>query len=64
MTDYLDFRGKPGPLPGGGSIVLGYGHCHEEYVKGDGQRRISTCRVTRLRLDELPTPNGLECTHE
>ena len=55
MFDYLDFNGAPGPLPQGGSVVRGYGYYHEEYVKEDGGWRISSYRVTRLRLDEYPS---------
>jgi len=53
MCDYLDFHGAPGPLPGGGTVVRGYGHYHEEYVKEDGEWRISSYRVERLRTDEF-----------
>ena len=58
MFDFLDFNGAPGPLPGGGRVVRGYGHYHEEYVKEDGQWRISAYRVTRLRLDESDVANS------
>jgi len=53
MQDYLDFRGAPGPLPGKGTIVRGYGHYHEEYVKKNGEWQISYLRVARLRLEEF-----------
>ena len=58
MSDYLDFHGAPGPLPRGGSVVRGYGHYHEEYVKEDGEWRISSYRVARLRTDEFSGPDA------
>ena len=39
-------------LPGGGGQVLqGWGHYHETYERIDGQWRIKTLRLTRLRVD-------------
>jgi hypothetical protein len=35
--------------------ICGYGHYHETYAKNDGQWRISTSRLTRLRED-IATP--------
>ena len=59
MEDCLDFHGGPGPLPGKGSVVRGYGHYHEEYVKHEGEWRISFQHVTRLRLDESDSRHPL-----
>ena len=59
MWDYLDYHGAPGPLSGGGSVVQGYGHYHEEYRKEDGEWRISSFSVSRLRLDEYPGPEAV-----
>ena len=56
MCDYLDFHGAPGPLPSGGTVVRGYGHYHEDYVKEDGEWRISSYRVDRLRTDDFARP--------
>jgi len=46
MEDHLRF-------PAGGPIseLHGYGHYHETYVKVDGQWRIQSLRLDRLRLD-------------
>ena len=34
-----------------GVTMVGYGHYHETYQKADGQWRIATSRLTRLRED-------------
>jgi hypothetical protein len=33
------------------SSIHGYGHYHETYEKIDGEWRIASCRLTRLRVD-------------
>ena len=43
MFDYLIFPN--------GTFMNGYGHYHEEYVKEDGQWRIKSLLLTRLRED-------------
>lgn len=48
MVDRLQF--PRGPHRG----MTGYGHYRETYVKEDGQWRIKTLRLTRLRLDFIP----------
>ena len=35
----------------GGMRLDGYGHYHETYVKQDGEWRIASTKLTRLRLD-------------
>jgi hypothetical protein len=41
--------------PGRGFAVQGYGHYHERYVRcPDGKWRISSARLTRLRLNSVP----------
>ena len=38
-----------------GINLRGYGHYHETYEKIDGQWRIASCKLTRLRVDaEMP----------
>jgi hypothetical protein len=39
-----------------GLNMRGYGHYHETYVKGDGQWKIKSSKLTRLRVDFF---NGL-----
>ncbi|MFC5744476.1 nuclear transport factor 2 family protein [Actinomadura rugatobispora] len=39
-----------------GSEMHGYGHYHETYVKAGGVWRISSSKVTRLRVDDVPAP--------
>ena len=40
-----------------GTTLHGYGHYHEVYEKTDGQWRIKTTKLTRLRMDfETPAP--------
>ena len=47
MMDYLR-------QPAKGKNYVGYGHYHEEYVRGlDGQWRIAKVKVTRLHVDPL-----------
>ena len=50
LMDYVD-------LPGHRSFI-GYGHYHDEYVKGeDGRWRFARYEITRLRVDELEPPS-------
>ena len=51
MFDYVEVEAKP-PHP---EVRLqGYGHYHETYEKdADGRWRISSLRLTRLRIDSL-----------
>lgn len=42
-----------------GSFAHGYGHYHETYRKVDGQWRISTTHLTRLRVVTWSNQNGL-----
>ena len=37
---------------GGGQVLQGWGHYHETYERSDGQWRIKTLRLTRLRVDQ------------
>lgn len=46
MEDQLEF-GPEGPI----NTLHGRGHYHETYVKLDGEWKIQTTRLTRLRLD-------------
>ena len=46
MEDVLEF-GEGHPV----STVHGWGHYHETYVKLDGEWKIQSTRLTRLRLD-------------
>ena len=51
----FDFVDRPGDRR------QGYGHYHEQYVKGrDGQWRIHRCRLVRLRLDFLSSAGESE----
>jgi SnoaL-like protein len=60
MFDYVEWP----PGPGGDRVGLqGYGHYVEEYVREDGEWRISRSRLVRLRVDPLggglpAVPNG------
>lgn len=46
MFDWVDSSGS------GGTSMQGFGHYHEQYVKGtDGKWRIRELRITRLRTD-------------
>ena len=47
MTDRLILSDSPI------AQIIGYGHYHETYRKDDGQWRIATLRLTRLRLDRI-----------
>jgi len=50
MFDYVEFpAAKSGERVG----LKGYGHYHEEYVREDGEWRISRLRLERLRIDPL-----------
>jgi hypothetical protein len=57
MFDYVEW-----PVAAGGERLglQGYGHYVEEYVREDGQWRISRSRLVRLRVDplgaDLPAP--------
>jgi hypothetical protein len=50
MFDFVEW-----PAPDGGDRVgiQGYGHYIEQYVREDGQWRISRSRLARLRVDDL-----------
>jgi SnoaL-like domain len=50
MFDYVEW-----PATAGGDRIglQGYGHYREEYVREDGQWRISRSRLVRLRVDPL-----------
>ena len=48
----MSFEGDgPGTPDGGGQVLQGWGHYHETYERSDGQWRIKTLRLTRLRVD-------------
>jgi hypothetical protein len=52
MFDWVDSSGS------GGTSMQGFGHYHEQYVKGDdGKWRIAELRLTRLRTDNT-APTG------
>jgi hypothetical protein len=47
-----------------GTGFQGFGHLHENYVKGDdGRWRVSEIHLTRLRLDSSPSIAIMERTH-
>jgi hypothetical protein len=48
MDDVVELRGEEA------SSWHGYGHYHEEYRRVDGDWRIASLRLTRLRVDEHP----------
>ena len=48
MEDVLRFPG--------GQDMQAYGHYHETYEKRDGEWRIKSSRLTRLRTDFTPSP--------
>src|SRR5262245_33972101 len=50
MFDYVEF---PASKSGDRVGLKGYGHYHEQYVREDGQWRISRLRLERLRIDPL-----------
>jgi hypothetical protein len=50
MFDFVDF-GPAGDRPRG---LKGFGHYHEDYVVEDGEWRIQSLRLSRLRIDPLP----------
>jgi len=50
MFDYVEF--PPGP-DGARAGLQGYGHYTEEYVREDGEWRIKSTLLTRLRIDPL-----------
>lgn len=49
MEDYVEFSGKDGATRG----IRGYGHYVERYVKQDGEWRIASLELKRLRIDPL-----------
>ena len=52
MFDWVDSSGS------GGGSMQGFGHYHEQYVKGDdGRWRIRELKLTRLRVDQT-SPTG------
>jgi SnoaL-like domain len=54
MFDWVDSSGS------GGSAMQGFGHYHEQYVKGDdGKWRIRELRLTRLRTDQTATTGAV-----
>ena len=56
MEDMLWFSDAANsPVPGGGHMH-GYGHYHETYTKLDGEWKIQSLRLTRLRVDFFPAP--------
>jgi uncharacterized protein (TIGR02246 family) len=58
MFDYVEFP----PGPDGKRVGLqGYGHYTEEYVREDGQWRIASLYLSRLRIDALE--GGLPSAH-
>jgi hypothetical protein len=58
MFDYVEFA----PGPSGERIGLqGYGHYTEEYVREDGEWRIKSLHLSRLRID--PLAGGLPGVH-
>jgi SnoaL-like domain len=50
MEDRL-FRTKENPLSGGETRLHGFGRCHETYVRTAAGWRISSTRLTRLRVE-------------
>ena len=50
LFDYIELADGPSGAPVG---FQGYGHYTEEYVREDGEWRIASLLVTRLRIDPL-----------
>ena len=50
MFDYVEFPAGPDGARVG---LQGYGHYTEEYVREDGEWRIKSTLLTRLRIDPL-----------
>lgn len=50
MFDFVDF----GPAGDQARGLKGFGHYHEDYVVEDGEWRIHSLRLSRLRIDPLP----------
>jgi hypothetical protein len=50
MFDYVEFPSDP---TGARSGLRGYGHYTEDYVREDGEWRIASLRLSRLRVDWL-----------
>jgi hypothetical protein len=58
MFDYVEFP----PAPSGERVGLqGYGHYTEEYVREEGEWRIKSLHLSRLRID--PLGGGLPGVH-
>jgi hypothetical protein len=54
MYDWVDSSGS------GGSSMQGFGHYHEQYIKGgDGKWRIAELRLTRLRTDNTASTGAV-----
>lgn len=51
MYDYVEFPYEDDAAPQG---LKGYGHYHEEYRRQNGEWRIASTRLVRLRVDPLP----------
>jgi hypothetical protein len=51
MTDDVEVSGAAAPA----RRFIGKGHYHEEYRKVDGSWKIASWKLTRLRVDVLPT---------
>jgi uncharacterized protein (TIGR02246 family) len=58
MFDYVEFPSRPDGERVG---LQGYGHYTEEYVREDGQWRIASLHLSRLRID--PLGGGLPGVH-
>jgi uncharacterized protein (TIGR02246 family) len=41
-----------------GTEMVGYGHYHETYAKSDGEWRITSSKLTRLRVDFTQAPDA------
>jgi uncharacterized protein (TIGR02246 family) len=50
MYDYVEFSSSTPEKRVG---LHGFGHYHETYIKSEGQWRIKTMKLTRLRIDPL-----------
>jgi hypothetical protein len=59
MFDYVEFAAAEGQPRQG---LQGYGHYIEEYVREDGEWRIKSLLLTRLRID--PLEGGLPGVHQ
>lgn len=52
MSDFVEFESDAN---GGRTGLQGYGHYTEEYVREDGEWRIASLHLSRLRIDALGT---------